>query len=241
MISYVRRKRWLETEKRASVKRLSNISYAKLLYSMGYHVPDIYLRQTDEKASDSIDIDEIIETVNRSHSSEQQTGEFNKKILVFILIMILAATGVFVWNNQQNNYKQWQTDFVAASLFDSSGNEGSKFVVHEAEKKPYNSERTYKKKYLPKDLIAQTPEEVGYIVEVLYRYVEIGQYSGGLLNKPAYRVDTIIQLYDRHAAEYIGREIVLQGGEPPQSIRSSKCSERERRRLKAQLLMRSIN
>ena len=145
----------------------------------------------------------------------------HKKIIncIIIILLLSAITVTVLVLNQQKTLFLWQTT-MGDSLFDHSPNAGQKFIVYQNKANgPLNIKYTFDRKYLPDDLVASVPEDVGYIVKITYFYNSVGKYGNGL--KTAYRVDTLINLYDRHSGDYIGQDIVLTGGDPPRSVKAS--------------------
>ena len=226
ILSYLKRQRFLEKERIESEKRLLNPSYALTLKIMGYNVPKKYL-SSSTNSDDSLSGADISFSYKSKHKKNK-----NKKPIMYIAIYLAVFVSILgfylVQKITQDNQKVWEAKMEKAELFDILTETGKKMVVYNSIKAPDSSTYYFTKKYLPFKMIASDPSEVGYIFVIDYRFNQVGAYysfhSGENKLIPAYRVDTIIRIYDRHLGKYLDEIEVLEGEDPPDTYKIDRTS-----------------
>ena len=217
-VSYKKRQYELDLKTIESKKRLYNPLYAASLQQVGYRVPDMYLSDAD--------LNTRLETISKLEEEEKRLrdkikaeSKMNTIIYLITIAVIAAAVGGthLMKKSASVDLEKWQEVMNSEDLFEPSETVGDKYVVYERERSPVTTEYSYQKHYLPKKGVASEPSEVGYIFVVEYNYLQVGEYktSGFDFATPAYRVDTIVKLYDRHIGTYLDDSEVLEGGDPP--------------------------
>ena len=136
-------------------------------------------------------------------------------IMLALILINLSSLGVISARNAA-----WATNMEAASLLSRDENAGDRAVVYEQTRAPENQQYTYVKRYLDDGMTASTPDEVGYVVRITYNYLQLGTYGDDAKVK-GYRVDTFIQVFDRHTGEFIEDAVMFKGSDPPSSISTS--------------------
>lgn len=155
----------------------------------------------------------------REKAAERRKSRRTKLVLAAVAVAALAAFfGVRAVNS--DNLKKWQAEMEAAGPFATDPDAGSLFGVYE---KRYNGEAKFVKDYINSSRLAQTPQDLGYIVSIEDERVVVGQYSigGNSFKRDAYKVYTTLRLFDRHTGAYVGTPVVLEGGDPPRSIKAT--------------------
>ena len=218
-VSYKKRQYELDLKTIESKKRLYNPLYAVSLQQVGYRVPDMYLSVADLNTRQ-----ERISKLEEEEKSlrDKIKAESKKNTIIYLItiaVIVAAVGGTHLAKNAASaDLEKWQEVMNSEELFDPSDTVGDKYVVYEQERSPGTTEYSYQKHYLPKKGVASEPSEVGYIFVVEYNYLQVGEYhssSGVGLATPAYRVYTIVKLYDRHIGAYLDDSEMLEGGDPP--------------------------
>jgi hypothetical protein len=71
---------------------------------------------------------------------------------------------------------------------------------------------------MPDDVKPATPDEVGTVVQLQWNKVQVDQYTNG---KGAFRQDCMATVFDRESKKALAGPTLIEGEEPPQSIKSS--------------------
>ena len=231
ILSFNKRQRALEAERMASEKRLQDPVYVMALRNVGFFVPAKYL-----SGSSNAEVQSGSQSSTRSRyyfdistNNKADKKKTNRKHITYLVVFLGIFAGILGYyafkEFSQGSIKLWQAEMEEASLFSVSPEAGQKMVVYEQKREPDSLEFSYEKHYLPSEKVAGNPSDVGYIVVVNYEYNVVGTYANSLTTtryEPAYRVDTVIQVYDRHSGRYLDTTEVLEGGNPPSSIKMSK-------------------
>lgn len=128
---------------------------------------------------------------------------------IFLIISAICLLGyivLFTYIMIGDLVEKQYSDQMEVILSDSfSYNNGTKVVAYR------ENEFRYSKLFLPEAYIAQSPEEVQYIVYIYYRDVNVGRYDAG---GHAYRRECIVRIFSISENSTIYEE-TFKGTEPP--------------------------